>query len=104
MQNRLKTTLKVVAIQYTTLYDSATSPSAALSIMKSKWGGSNWPGSNTNIVHGLSGRSLGGGVAYVNVLCNTDYGFGFSASLSGSFRSLASTLVWDLMVVAHEIG
>jgi hypothetical protein len=103
-KNRIGANLKVAKIEYTTAYDSATSTSSALSIIKAKWGGNSWPSSNTAIVHGLSGKSLGGGVAYVAVLCNQNYGFGFSASLSGSFRSLDNTAVWDQMVVSHEIG
>jgi hypothetical protein len=58
-------------------------------------------------VQGLSGRSLGGGVAYVNALCNTLFGHGVSANLNGTFPMPVQdnqSANWDLMVVSHELG
>ena len=52
--------------------------------------------------HFLSGRALGGGIAYINALCNTAYGYGLSASLSGNVST--NQTIWDTLVVAHEIG
>lgn len=60
-----------------------------------------------NAVHGLSGRGLGGGVAYLNALCNSEYGYGISGNLNGWFPLPIqdnSHNNWDLMVVAHELG
>lgn len=59
------------------------------------------------VAHGLSGRPLGGGVAWVNVLCNMSYGYGVSTSLGGSFPLPPTDHRagnWDPFVVAHEIG
>lgn len=58
-------------------------------------------------VHGLSGRSLGGGVAYVNALCSGDFAHGVSANMKGAFPLPVvdnSNQNWDLMVVSHELG
>jgi hypothetical protein len=59
----------------------------------------------------LSGRSLGGGVAWVSQACastsGSGYGYSFSGSLNGSFPyPLAnnSSSNWDIIVVSHEIG
>lgn len=60
-----------------------------------------------NAVQGLSGRGLGGGVAYLNALCNSQFGHGVSANLNGFFPIPVqdnSHQNWDLMVVAHELG
>ena len=51
----------------------------------------------------LSGKSLGGGIAYVGVLCNGTHGYGVSASLSGNFNIDNPSVVWDLLVVSHEM-
>ena len=56
---------------------------------------------NGDIAH-LVGFSGGGGVAYVDVLCNNWYGFGVSA-INNSF-SPVPTYSWTVMVIAHEIG
>lgn len=89
-----------------------------------------WNNNNTGIertiAHFLSGRNLGGGVAWVGVLCSSPFTtsqshvnascpslpsssnfgghYGFSASISGSFNINSPSVVWDIVVVAHEIG
>ena len=58
--------------------------------------------------HFISGASLGGGVAYLGVLCDStqEFTFAVSANLSGQtpFPITVSPLNWDFMVVAHETG
>ncbi|HEX6202412.1 MAG TPA: M12 family metallo-peptidase [Thermoanaerobaculia bacterium] len=66
--------------------------------------------------HFVSGKALGGGVAYVGSLCEShlapgsSYDYGVSASISGSFSwngdpaSDPAAVVWDIVVVLHEIG
>ncbi|MCK6456452.1 MAG: zinc-dependent metalloprotease [Phycisphaerae bacterium] len=57
--------------------------------------------------HFLSGRALGGGVAYVTGLCYPEYDYGLSANLNGFFPypiENNSIQNWDLMVTAHELG
>ena len=56
------------------------------------------------IAHFLSGRNLGGGIAYLGVLCDTSYGYGYSAGLKGNFQIDNPLPVWDIVVVSHEIG
>lgn len=58
------------------------------------------------VTHALSGRPLGGGVAWVNVLCSNTYGYGIS-SVAGYFPVPLTDHQagnWDPFVVAHEIG
>jgi hypothetical protein len=66
--------------------------------------------------HMLSGKSLGGGVAWVGQLCDnynrsgSSYDYGLSANIAGSFNwdgdqsHDPARVVWDIMVVLHEIG
>ena len=59
-----------------------------------------------DLAHFLSGRGLGGGVAWLPGLCNA-YGYGLSANLNGSFPYPVennSGQNWDLMVFSHELG
>lgn len=57
--------------------------------------------------HFLSGRGLGGGVAWLPGICNSGFNYGLSANLSGFFPYPIqdnNSQNWDLMVVAHEGG
>jgi len=66
----------------------------------------NMGGVKRTLAHFLSGRALGGGVAYLTVLCNGTYGYGLSANLGGFFPPALQRNAgnWDPFVVAHEIG
>ncbi|NJN46458.1 MAG: hypothetical protein HC808_08265 [Candidatus Competibacteraceae bacterium] len=63
---------------------------------------------NRSLVHFISGKVLPGGslcgCAYVGVLCNGTYGYGVSHGISGSFNINSPQVLWDSVVVAHEIG
>merc|ERR1719483_781857 len=54
--------------------------------------------SNVNLLHSLTTRSIGGGVAYRGGLYSSIYCYGVSGSLRGTFGR------WDRIVVAHELG
>jgi hypothetical protein len=57
--------------------------------------------------HFLSGRGLGGGVAWLPGLCGGDFSFGLSANLGGGFPYPLidnNGANWDIMVYAHELG
>lgn len=58
---------------------------------------------NGRLAHFLSGRSLGGGVAYIDVLCAKSYGHGVSANLSTNNPNLP-TYSWNVEVITHELG
>ena len=60
-----------------------------------------------DLAHFLSGRGLGGGVAWLSVVCNPDWGYALSANLGSNFpypieNNNANN--WDLMVFMHELG
>ena len=79
---------------------------------------------NRTIAHFMSGKSNGGGVAWVGVLCagGFDYdhggscpglspqvdgyggGYGYSGDMDGNFNPANPGIVWDVVVVAHEMG
>jgi len=71
-----------------------------------------WTANNSSIsrdlVHLLTKRSNTGtgGIAYVDVLCNNSWGYGFSASLNNTtnFNFPNPPYTWNLLVCSHEIG
>jgi hypothetical protein len=57
--------------------------------------------------HLLSGDNLGGGVAWLSVVCSTVWGYAVSGNLGGTFPYPLmdhSHSNWDPFVVAHELG
>lgn len=68
-----------------------------------------WTGNIPNgcvTAHMMSGAGLGGGVAWLGVLCDNTYGFAVSGNISGSvnFPVVQQPSNWDFMVCAHELG
>src|SRR5207244_672878 len=86
---------------------SATAPGGALGEVRTYW---NDPANKMDttagprtVVHFVSGKSVQGGVAYLDVLCNASYGYGVS-QVYGSFDLSQPSQIWDALVVTHELG
>ncbi|MFZ9880549.1 MAG: M12 family metallo-peptidase [Phycisphaerales bacterium] len=100
-----------LSVSYVRLWQNSSDPwtqsstSAQLSQFATVWNQS-MQSVPRDLAHFLSGRALGGGVAYLPGLCGSSP-YGLSANLGGYFPS---PLVdnngqnWDIYVVAHEIG
>ena len=82
-------------------YVSANNTSQALPLFRNAV--HNNPNFNGRQAHLLSGRSLGGGIAYLNALCSTFTNVAVSANLC-SGNTPYPTYSWNVMVVAHEMG
>src|SRR5207249_4065117 len=80
-----------------------TNCSGALNEFLTYWNNNN-SGVSRTIAHMLSGKPIGCGIAYIGALCNNSYGYGVSGSLQGTFNILNPGVVWDIIVVSHEIG
>jgi hypothetical protein len=80
-------------------YMGAASTSTALTAFRNKVGTS----FNGRLAHLLSGRGLGGGIAYLDVLCEKSYAHGVSASLSNTITAIPN-YSWNVEVVTHELG
>lgn len=88
--------------------DSGGDAEDVLLEFRAAWNGSGWP-AQADLAHFLSGANLGGGIAYLNVLCNQSFGYGVSGNLNGNINWGAWTgtpgsFTWDFVVVAHELG
>ncbi len=84
-------------------WEAQANTSTALDEFLGYWN-TNMGSVDRTLAHMLSGKSLGGGIAYVGVLCNNTYGYGLSASLGGNFDINNPSVIWDIVVVSHEIG
>lgn len=94
--------LKVVKIKETDIFNSANSLDDGLNAMRKHFSGT--IGANKNLVHALLGRHIGGGIAYVDTVCDSDWGYGLSSGIQGSMSKLDADAFQDAFMVAHEIG
>ena len=86
---------------------TATDTSGSLGELRTYW---NNPGNNMTtiagprtVVHFVSGKSVQGGIAYIDVLCDQSYGYGVS-QVYGSFDLSQPSQIWDVLVFTHEVG
>ncbi|CAM2009799.1 immunoglobulin domain-containing protein [Acanthopleuribacter pedis] len=123
-QNDLGTALLVGD---TTLWSTSNDPwSGNSTICQLLEMGDYWNSNKTSTprtaAHFLSGKRTGGGVAWLGVLCGSGFNYpdqgcgglsgsgryggdyGVSANLSGNFNINNPSMVWDVVVVAHELG
>jgi hypothetical protein len=82
---------------------SATTISPALTEFQAYWN-SNRSGVTRDLTQLVSGRALGGGIAWLDVLCNTSYGYSVIANLNGNNPYPSAITTWDVNVMAHELG
>ena len=65
-------------------------------------------GETVNLVHALIGQELGGGIAFIDTICDSTYGVGFSSGLKGTLNSSSNMVnddaYRDSHMVIHEIG
>ncbi len=95
---------------YTTAADPWTTPDVGGSSVdmlyefQAAWVG-NLP-ANADLGNMLSGASLGGGVAWLDVLCDPQFNFSVVGNMNGSapFPIAQGPNNWDFMATAHEIG
>jgi hypothetical protein len=81
-------------------YVSATNTSDALDLFSAEMAG----GFAGDMAHLLSQRSLGGGIAWINVLCgNANRRTAVSASLR-NYYTPSEDYSWSINVIAHELG
>lgn len=78
-------------------YISATTTSNMLNAFGTQVGNT----FNGDLAHLISGRSLGGGVAWLDVLCSK--GTGISANINSTVVNVP-TYSWNVEVVTHEMG
>ena len=84
---------------------SGADSSAQLSQFQGHWS-SQMNHVDRHLAHFLSGRGLGGGIAYLSGVCN-NLGYAVSGNINGSFPMPLEDnngANWDPMVVMHEIG
>ena len=81
---------------------TATSTGGMLDEVQAYWQ-ANEGATSRDLTHFVSGKDVIGGIAYLDALCDTTYGYGVS-TVYGSFDVMNPDDTWDVVVVAHELG
>jgi hypothetical protein len=89
---------------WTTSSDPYTQPntSAELTEFQGYWS-ANMGSVARNVAHLISGRPLGGGIAYIDAVCGNAPGYAVSA-IDAAYAYPTATTTWDVEVIAHELG
>lgn len=108
-QNEISTkfNLKQIYIRSTSADPwTKTSTSDMLAELRAYWNNPTNAAISRHHVHLISGKNVGGGIAYVDTLSPqyVGYAYGVSANISGNFNPSNPQVIWDSVVVAHEIG
>lgn len=87
-------------------WTNTTDTRALLDELRAHWNASPRSSQPRHHVHFLSGRSTGGGVAYLDTLGGgrKGYAYAVSGNIRGQFVASNPQVIWDSVVVAHEIG
>ena len=101
----LEFTLRISYLNlWTTSNDPYTQPTTGpeLTEYQNYWN-ANRTGVARSIAHLISGRALGGGIAYIGGVCSNTSGYGLSA-IDANYSYPTNTTTWDIEVVTHELG
>ena len=99
----LETTLKLVYLNFwTTAADPYTAGNTGdeLNEFRAYWIAVNGAISS-HLQHLISGRALGGGIAYLDAVCSNGYGV---SAIDATYTYPTVTSTWDVTVIAHELG
>jgi hypothetical protein len=88
---------------------TGTDTNTQLDEFQSYMGGRSTWSPQADLAHLISARNLGGGLAYVGVLCSQSFALAVSANIGGNINwgawtGSAGPMTWDYVVVAHEMG
>ncbi|KAL3780992.1 hypothetical protein ACHAWO_007453 [Cyclotella atomus] len=102
--------LNVVHVEETDRFDSQTNAKEALSLMRMQLGlqsNSTYykdSRSKFRLHHAVLGRYLGGGIAFIDSICDQDWGFGVTSDISGNLENVDENVLFDFFIFIHEVG
>ena len=102
-QAEIDTHLNILHVAVNSNYDSFTDTLTALNRVKAIYGRSSWHFPNADLHHALLGRNMGGGIAWMGVLCNPSFGFGLSLDMQGNYSQMGNAVVFDFVVVSYQL-
>mmetsp|Transcript_280 Transcript_280/g.566 ORF Transcript_280/g.566 Transcript_280/m.566 type:complete len:885 (-) Transcript_280:46-2700(-) len=101
--------LNIIRIEEQTLYDNLSTTREALRAQRLHprphiISGSSGGGSKYTLHHAMLGRYLGGGIAFIDSICDEQWGWGVTSDISGKLSNIDEKVLFDFFIVTHEIG
>ena len=108
LENEVDAHLNILSINEQTFYDTLTTTKEALRAQRLHprpeydKGGSRHK--QMVLHHALLGRWLGGGIAFINSICEKNWGFGVTSDISGNLNDINELVLFDFFILTHELG
>lgn len=97
--------VNIVHIEEQTLYDTLTTTKEALRAQRlHPRPHINNDGSHIILHHAFLGRYVGGGIAFIDSICDDSWGYGVTSDISGKLSNIDELVLFDFFIVTHEIG
>jgi len=95
--------LNVVRIEETNIFRNVDNLRDGLKAMRLHYEGT-MDGNGAHLVHAMLGEHIGGGIAFVDTVCDSKWGVGLSSGIRGTIGNLDDDTLQDAFMVAHELG
>ncbi|KAL7527967.1 hypothetical protein ACHAXR_004386, partial [Thalassiosira sp. AJA248-18] len=104
-EEELDVHLNVVGIEETDIFESEDIKTLrdGLRTMRHHYKGT-MGSDGVNLVHAMLGKDMGGGIAFIDTVCDSSWGVGLSSGLRGIMDDLDEEAMHDAHMFAHEIG
>eukprot|EP00578_Thalassiosira_sp_NH16_P011646 CAMPEP_0181123866 /NCGR_PEP_ID=MMETSP1071-20121207/26152_1 /TAXON_ID=35127 /ORGANISM="Thalassiosira sp., Strain NH16" /LENGTH=744 /DNA_ID=CAMNT_0023209085 /DNA_START=18 /DNA_END=2252 /DNA_ORIENTATION=- len=99
--------LNIVHIQEQTFYDTLTTVKDALRMQRlhpRPYSVTSDSGPSVILHHAILGRHVGGGIAFIDSVCDDSWGYGVTSDVSGNLNDMDDKVLFDFFVLTHELG
>lgn len=106
LQHEVDTRLNIVSITEQSFYDELTTTKEALKAQRLYPRPESESSDDSTIIlhHALLGRWLGGGIAFIDSICDKQWGYGVTSDLSGNLNDIGPLVLFDFFILTHELG
>ena len=106
LQHEVDTRLNIVSITEQTFYDELSTTKEALKAQRMYPRPELESSDDSSIIlhHALLGRWLGGGIAFIDSICDKQWGYGVTSDLSGNLDNIGPLVFFDFFILTHELG
>ncbi len=99
--------VNIIRIEETDFYDNIETTREALRARRLQGiktsNSNNGYSERITLYHAMLGRYIGGGIAFIDTICDSKWGFGVTSDLSGTLRNIDDNVLYDFFILSHEL-